>query len=54
MLREQIDSVQHGLEPLGVIRDPTKNRLIDIGVFNERIGLYVASETRMTQSRAAS
>ena len=54
MLREQIDRVQHGLEPLGVIRDPTKNRLIDLGVFNERIGLYVASETRMTQSRAAS
>jgi 5,5'-dehydrodivanillate O-demethylase len=54
MWREQIDRVQHGLEPLGVIRDPTKNRLIDLGVFNERIGLYVASETRMTQSRAAS
>lgn len=54
MLREQIDRVQHGLEPLGVIRDPTKNRLIDLGVFNERIGLYAASETRMTQSRAAS
>src|SRR5215510_925943 len=54
MLREQIDRVQHGLEPLGVIRDPAKNRLIDLGVFNERIGLYVASETRMTQSRAAS
>jgi len=54
MLREQIDRVQHGLEPLGVIRDPTKNRLIDLGVFNERIGLYVASETRMAQSRAAS
>ena len=53
MLREQIDRVQHGLEPLGVIRDPTKNRLIDLGVFNERIGLYPASDLGTTRSQAA-
>jgi hypothetical protein len=51
-LREQIHRVQRGLDPLGVIRDPAKNQLIDLGVINERIGLYAASDTRMTQSRA--
>ena len=39
MLREQIEVVQKGGEPLGVIRDPAKNKLIDIPVINERIGL---------------
>jgi len=39
LLREQIDRVQQGLEPMGIIRDPTKNQLIDLGVINERIGL---------------
>ena len=39
MLREQIEIVQKGGEPLGVIRDPAKNKLIDIPVINERIGL---------------
>jgi 5,5'-dehydrodivanillate O-demethylase oxygenase subunit len=54
MLREQIDRVQQGLEPIGIIRDPAKNQLIDLGVFNERIGLYAVSDTRTTQSRAFS
>jgi 5,5'-dehydrodivanillate O-demethylase oxygenase subunit len=40
MLREQIDRVQQGLDPIGIIRDPAKNQLIDLGVINERIGLY--------------
>jgi len=40
LLREQIERVQQGLEPLGVIRDPAKNQLIDLGVINERIGLH--------------
>ena len=40
LLKEQIERVQHGLEPLGIIRDPEKNQLIDLGVINERIGLY--------------
>ncbi|MBM4259815.1 MAG: aromatic ring-hydroxylating dioxygenase subunit alpha [Deltaproteobacteria bacterium] len=42
MLREQIEHVQQGFDPLGVIRDPAKNRLIDLGVINERIGLHAA------------
>ncbi|HLY65638.1 MAG TPA: Rieske 2Fe-2S domain-containing protein [Chloroflexota bacterium] len=28
LLREQIESVQHGQDPIGVMRDPEKNRLI--------------------------
>jgi 5,5'-dehydrodivanillate O-demethylase len=43
MLREQIERVQQGREPLGVIRDPAKNQLIDLGVINERIGLFASS-----------
>jgi 5,5'-dehydrodivanillate O-demethylase len=42
MLHEQIARVQQGLEPIGVIRDPAKNQIIDLGVFNERIGLHAA------------
>jgi 5,5'-dehydrodivanillate O-demethylase len=39
LLREQIEIVQRGGEPLGVIRDPNQNRLIEFDVINERIGL---------------
>ena len=39
LLREQIEIVQKGGEPMGVIRDPAKNKIIDIPVINERIGL---------------
>ena len=52
-LREQIERVQQGLEPLGIIRDPERNQLIDLGVINERIGLFAASDRRAMQSRAA-
>jgi 5,5'-dehydrodivanillate O-demethylase len=40
ILREQIDIVRRGEEPLGVIRDPSKNRLIEFDVINERVGLF--------------
>jgi len=40
LLKEQIERVLQGLDPLGVIRDPAKNQLIDLGVINERIGLH--------------
>lgn len=39
LLREQIERVQQGLDPLGIIRDPAKNTIIDLGVINERIGV---------------
>ena len=44
MLREQIERVQRGFDPIGVIRDPAKNQIIDLGVINERIGLYKAPD----------
>ena len=40
VLREQIDIVQKGGEPLGVVREPSKNRLIEFDVINERVGLF--------------
>ena len=43
LLREQIERVQRGLDPIGIIRDPAKNELIDLGVINERIGLFAAT-----------
>jgi len=39
-LHEQISIVRNGGEPLGIIRDPNKNRIIEFDVINERIGLY--------------
>jgi 5,5'-dehydrodivanillate O-demethylase len=40
ILREQIEIVKKGGEPLGVVRDPSRNRLIEFDVINERIGLF--------------
>ena len=40
ILREQIDIVRNGGEPLGVVRDAQKNRLIEFEVINERIGIF--------------
>jgi 5,5'-dehydrodivanillate O-demethylase len=40
LLKEQIERVRQGFEPIGIVRDPTKNQLIDLGVINERIGLF--------------
>ncbi|HWO40846.1 MAG TPA: hypothetical protein VNO43_03485, partial [Candidatus Eisenbacteria bacterium] len=54
LLREQIERVQKGLDPIGVIRDPRKNQLIDLGVFNERIGLYSPGYDGERQTRVAS
>ncbi|HEX2229393.1 MAG TPA: Rieske 2Fe-2S domain-containing protein [Candidatus Binatia bacterium] len=40
ILREQIEVVRKGGDPLGVVRDPNKNRLIEFDVINERVGLF--------------
>ena len=47
LLREQIDIVRHGGEPLGVIRDPNKNKIIEFPVINERIGIYGKQQPQM-------
>jgi 5,5'-dehydrodivanillate O-demethylase len=40
IFREQIEIVRSGGEPLGLVRDARKNRLIEFDVINERIGLF--------------
>jgi 5,5'-dehydrodivanillate O-demethylase len=40
ILREQIEIVKTGGDPLGIVRDSSKNRLIEFEVINERIGLF--------------
>jgi 5,5'-dehydrodivanillate O-demethylase len=39
LLKEQIEIVQKGGEPMGVIRDASKNKTIYLDVINDRIGL---------------
>src|SRR5918992_1891190 len=41
LLREQIEIVRHGGQPMGLVRDPEKNRIIELAVINDRIGLRV-------------
>ncbi len=47
LLKEQIDVVAGGGEPLGVVRDPEKNKLIEFDVVNERIGLYRSTDKKV-------
>jgi 5,5'-dehydrodivanillate O-demethylase oxygenase subunit len=54
LLKEQIERVQQGLDPLGIIRDPAKNEIIDLGVINERIGLHPTQNTGAERAQAAS
>ena len=53
LLREQIERVQRGLDPIGIIRDPERNKLIDLGVINERIGLKGVPAANSGRDRAA-
>jgi 5,5'-dehydrodivanillate O-demethylase len=53
LLREQIERVQRGLDPIGIIRDPERNKLIDLGVINERIGLKGVPGANSGRDRAA-
>jgi 5,5'-dehydrodivanillate O-demethylase len=48
LVREQIEIVKNGGDPLGVIRDPSKNKLIEFDVVNEMIGLF----RKTTKSKA--
>lgn len=54
LLKEQIEIVQKGLDPIGIIRDPEKNRLIELNVINERIGLYPAQNSAHERNAIAS
>jgi len=52
LLKEQIEIVRNGGDPMGVIRDPAKNGVIEFDVVNEMIGLYrsPAERTRAAAS----
>jgi 5,5'-dehydrodivanillate O-demethylase len=54
LLKEQIENVQNGLDPMGMIRDPEKNRIIEFNVINERIGLYPAENSAQDRKARAS
>ena len=43
--------VQKGGDPMGVIRDPAKNKIIAIDVINERMGLYQRTYGSIPQRR---
>jgi 5,5'-dehydrodivanillate O-demethylase len=47
LLKEQIDIVRNGGEPMGVIRDAEKNKIIEFDVINERIGLYRPTDKKV-------
>ena len=44
LLKEQIELVRDGKEPIGIVRDSQKDRLIDLDTFHEPFGVY-RSET---------
>jgi hypothetical protein len=44
LIREQIEVVKRGEDPIGVIRDRAKNVMIELDVVHEPLGLYRASE----------
>lgn len=44
LIREQIEAVKRGEDPIGVVRDPAKNVLIDLDVVHEPLGLYRSTE----------
>ena len=54
MLKEQIEGVQNGLDPIGMVRDPQRNQIIELHVINERIGLYEPHSLRQDQRAMAS
>jgi 5,5'-dehydrodivanillate O-demethylase len=53
LLKEQIENVQNGVEPMGMIRDPGKNQIIELNVINERIGLYRPQSLRQDRRAIA-
>jgi hypothetical protein len=46
-LKEQIDIVKNGGEPMGVVRDAAKNEIIQLDVINERIGLLRPTDKKV-------
>ncbi|GAA4336693.1 aromatic ring-hydroxylating dioxygenase subunit alpha [Pigmentiphaga soli] len=53
LIKEQIEIVRAGGDPIGVIRDPSKNRILDLDTFHEPFGLY-RNEATDTETAEAS
>jgi 5,5'-dehydrodivanillate O-demethylase oxygenase subunit len=53
LLKEQIELVRDGGDPIGIIRDPEKNKIVDLDTFHEAYGLY-RSESRAAETAEAS
>ena len=54
LVREQIEIVRQGGEPIGVIRNAEANRIIELDVVNERIGLFgKTARTAVSSQHAA-
>jgi 5,5'-dehydrodivanillate O-demethylase len=51
LLKQQIEKVQNGLDPIGVMRDARKTDVIEFDVVNERIGLF-RKDTPQTNYKA--
>ena len=47
LLREQIEAVQSGRDPLGLIRHADKNGILEFDVINERIGVFRRERQRV-------
>ena len=54
LLKEQIEIVKKGGDPIGLIRDPEKNKIIELDVINERIGLHRSSKLKESMHANAS
>ena len=53
LLKEQIETVRDGGDPMGIIRDPEKNKIVDLDTFHEPYGLY-RSGSRAAETAEAS
>jgi 5,5'-dehydrodivanillate O-demethylase len=53
MLREQIEIVQKGGEPFGIIRDPAKNKILHVDVYNDTIGLPKGQWQDLVRAKAS-
>jgi hypothetical protein len=47
LLREQIEAVRHGRDPLGVMRRADQDAVMEFDVINERIGVYRKEQQRV-------
>ena len=42
LIKERVQLVQEGRDPMGTLRDPARNRVVDLDVYHEAFGLQRA------------